>query len=342
MSTDLQIDVLRQCMEIDSIAYQVYASFARGETNSERRQLWEALGRDEADHIRYWKVLAQLHEQGVAREYFDEPVALRATLQSASRSLHEIMHSMHDGMTGQERLTIACLLELTFLHQPLLQALRFARTTDAAEDPLEAYNRHLQTFLDGVGRLGSSLDLRTSVEALRRLWTNTRLLIDRAITDPLTGLLNRRGLRDTSFPMANLAKRNEGTIAVGMADIDHFKSINDAHGHEMGDRVLVAVAAAIKRSVRASDLVARFGGEEFLVFLSDLDASRAASIGEKIRIEVERSRPEDIDVTVSVGVACATLGRSSDVDAALEALTKAADERLYRAKEAGRNRVVAS
>jgi diguanylate cyclase (GGDEF)-like protein len=340
MTADPQSAVLDYCIDLDSVAYQVYSEFARSETAPELRALWVGLGRDEAEHIGYWKTLIRLRQEGTVPDYFDDPIVLGRTLEEASRNMHELMGSIYDGMDGQKRLTVACLMELTFLHQPLLQVLRYAKTTGAGEDPLEAYNRHLQGFLAGVGRLGTSLDLRLSVEALRRMWAETRGLLDRAFTDPLTGLLNRRGLRDTATPLANLAKRNGGTIAVAMADIDKFKAINDAHGHEVGDRVLTGVAETIRRCVRASDLVARVGGEEFLVFLSEVEASRVPSIGEKIRAEVERSLPGGLAVTVSVGLASLALARSSDVGDALDSLTKAADERLYRAKSEGRNRVV--
>jgi diguanylate cyclase (GGDEF)-like protein len=256
--------------------------------------------------------------------------------------MHRLMGTITDDMGTQKRLTVACLMELAFLRQPLLQVLRYATTPGEAEEPLAAYERHLQTFLAGVGSFGTSLDLRVSVDALRRLWDETKGLLSRSHRDPLTGLLNRRGLHDTSLPLANLAKRNGSTIAVAMVDIDRFKSINDTRGHDAGDRVLASTAEVIRSSVRASDLVARVGGEEFVVYLSDLETSSLAGIGEKIRSEVERHPVDGIAVTVSVGLAATTFTREEDVAAVLEGLMKKADERMYRAKAEGRNRVVAS
>lgn len=339
MAADLQSSILAQCIDIDSVAFQVYAAFARTETSPELRDLWTSLGRDEAEHIAYWRLLIRDHEAGVVPDLFEDAANLTRTLEDASRKTHQLMGTITPDMDSQKKLTVACLMEITFLHQPLLQALRYVKGAAGQEEPLEAYDRHLRTFLAGVGTHVTALDLQLSVDALKRLWEDTKGLLSRTHTDSLTGLLNRRGLRDTALPLGNLAKRNGSTIAVAMVDVDRFKSVNDTHGHEAGDRVLVAVAGVIRRTVRGSDLVARVGGEEFLVFLSDVDESFLRETGEKIRADVER-HPVGIPVTVSVGMAAAVMTRESDVSAVLERLTAEADKRLYRAKAEGRNRVV--
>jgi diguanylate cyclase (GGDEF)-like protein len=340
VASDLQSSILNQCIDIDSVAFQVYASFVQTETSATVRELWASLGRDEAEHITYWRLLMRYHEEGIVPDLFEDAVNLNRTLEDSSRKMHLLMGTITPDMDSQKRLTVACLMELTFLHQPLLQALRYVKSEAGAEEPLDAYDRHLRTFLTGVGTHVTALDLQLSVDALKRLWDDTKGLLSRAFTDPLTGLLNRRGLRDTAVPLVNLAKRNGSTLAVAMVDIDKFKSINDTHGHDTGDRVLVWTAGVIRRTVRGSDLVARVGGEEFVVFLSDVDETCLPEIGEKIRSEVERHPVEGIPVTVSLGIAARAMARESDVSAVLESLMKEADERLYRAKAEGRNRVV--
>jgi diguanylate cyclase (GGDEF)-like protein len=346
MAADLQHKLLTLCIDMDTVAFQVYGSFAKASTEPELRKLWLQLGKDEADHIGYWGSLIRQHEEGAVPEPFADPAALIRSLEQAAGTMHAHMSSAGremdaQNMDSQKMLTTACLMELAFLQQPLLQALRYVRTDAAGEEPLVAYDRHLHAFLAGVGAHGTSPDLRLSVEALRRLWEETKSLIGRAFTDPLTGLLNRRGLYDTALPLANLAKRNGSTIGVAMADIDRFKSINDTRGHEAGDRVLASTAATIRSAVRTSDLVARVGGEEFVVFFSDVDASSLRDIGEKIRAGVEGHPVGGIAVTVSVGLACSAMARDNDAAAEIERLIGEADERMYRAKSEGRNRVVA-
>ncbi len=158
-----------------------------------------------------------------------------------------------------------------------------------------------------------------------------------AATDPLTGLSNRRNLiarAERTLAEARLAGR---PTALVIADIDHFKRINDRYGHDAGDQVLVSIGALLLRSSRAHDVVARWGGEEFLILLPDTSAETAQILAERVRSAVaERSlhqAGERIDATLSLGV--------SEVreDESLSSAIARADGALYRSKETGRNRV---
>lgn len=172
---------------------------------------------------------------------------------------------------------------------------------------------------------------------------NARLhqqLRSRAATDKLTGLLSRRALRELAPPMIELEQQRRRDMAVLMLDIDHFKSINDNHGHVRvaGDKILRWIATSLQSNLRHDALLARYGGEEFVVVLpvDDLPGARRAS--ERLRPAVEdidwaRSLGLDLHATVSVGVAL--MGPHERLDGALQR----ADEALYRAKREGRNQV---
>lgn len=158
-----------------------------------------------------------------------------------------------------------------------------------------------------------------------------------ATQDPLTRLLNRRGLEDALYISFAHASRHGLSTSAIMVDIDHFKKINDSFGHEAGDQVLRQVADTLQRMSRASDVVARTGGEEFLLVLPDTGLDAARHLAERIR-EAIGERPLAVDhqkipVTISLGVASV----AGDVD--LEALAQAADRAMYLAKRGGRNRV---
>jgi two-component system, cell cycle response regulator len=155
-------------------------------------------------------------------------------------------------------------------------------------------------------------------------------------TDPLTGLTNRRQLKEMLDAEMSKARRHGHPLSALMTDIDHFKSINDAYGHDTGDKVLVKVAQALRSTCRKEDIVARFGGEEFVVILPDSPAASAVECAERIRKAVEETVYPGIDrpVTASFG---ATLFLQTDTE---DSLIKRADAALYEAKETGRNRVV--
>ena len=154
-----------------------------------------------------------------------------------------------------------------------------------------------------------------------------------AQTDTLTGVGNRR------WAMSMLPARLPVGSAIAQLDLDHFKHINDRFGHAAGDRVLVATADALRHQLRDSDLLARMGGEEFLVYLPDASASAASAIAQRLCGAVQQIRlselGEDIPITVSIGLACVTSAGGTWAD-----WLTAADRALYDAKRAGRNRVV--
>ncbi len=164
-------------------------------------------------------------------------------------------------------------------------------------------------------------------------------LKDSTLRDPMTGLNNRRFLEEYVETLMAGAKRHKGHLVILMIDLDFFKMVNDAHGHDAGDAVLKELAKVLRQSVRSSDLVLRYGGEEFMVILQDTDAEKGVLVAENMRLAVEKLKIQIgglvLQKTVSIGV--------SDFPGDGETfwqVVKFADIALYRAKEEGRNRVV--
>jgi two-component system, sensor histidine kinase LadS len=174
-----------------------------------------------------------------------------------------------------------------------------------------------------------------------RLREQRRALSDaerRAQTDPLTGVLNRRSLLDRLEAAGTRARARGLAIALLFIDLDHFKQINDSHGHQAGDACLRAIIGPIHSELRQSDVIGRYGGEEFVVILSSADASAAYPIAERILERVADVCVEGfgapIRMTCSIGIAASdTLGVWG------EQLVAQADSAVYEAKRSGRNRV---
>ncbi len=169
----------------------------------------------------------------------------------------------------------------------------------------------------------------------RRILQHNSDLSELTVTDALTQTNNRLGLARRLDELVSRAARFRHPMSVLMMDLDHFKLINDRHGHPVGDQVLQRFVAVLGENVRASDIVGRWGGEEFMVLSPHLELKAALLLAEKLRLAVEQATfPDTIEVTVSVGVASLAAGESID------ALIERADRALYRAKAQGRNRVV--
>ncbi len=193
------------------------------------------------------------------------------------------------------------------------------------------------------GRTGDIREnLQDSTQEVVRLREQLEMAQGLALTDPLTGLLNRRGFERLAKKMQ---KDGAERCSALLFDIDHFKAINDRHGHLLGDRVLATVAQVIRDCVSDKGKVARMGGEEFAVVLPGVTASNAVDLAERIRTSVEKSdvRRQDCDrnepiggVTVSVGVAVRVDGEQ------FVALMERADRAMYKSKQDGRNRITVS
>lgn len=162
-----------------------------------------------------------------------------------------------------------------------------------------------------------------------------RVLERRAVSDPLTGVLNRRGFADAYAKQLPHMRRGERQMALLSIDLDRFKEINDKHGHAVGDKVLVNAAQLIGSALRDSDLLARFGGEEFIVLLPETGREQAVLVGERILAILRAPRADGLPAyTASIGVAC-ELNPTAEMDGVLGK----ADNALYRAKAAGRDRL---
>ncbi len=155
-----------------------------------------------------------------------------------------------------------------------------------------------------------------------------------AVLDPLTGLLNRKALLDRFDQVAQHAAAANGHVALIAGDLDEFKRINDEHGHECGDRVLVELADLLRDTLRAFDLICRLGGEEFVMVLPGATVDDACRVAEGVRAAVAAARPAGLELTISLGVAAA-----QGTGVQFETMRREADLELYRAKHEGRNRV---
>ena len=236
----------------------------------------------------------------------------------------------HEGLDVRIRSVIA----LPFSIDEARAGVFFLRRT--REEP--SLNRADVEFADTVIKAAVSAIQRALV--IEHTKADNARLEELARTDPLTGLVNRRVLVERLQTEVERARRYEGSVTVLMIDLDHFKRVNDQHGHLVGDEVLKQVGDLLVSAVRSVDLVSRYGGEEFVILLPETPSMGAATFAERIREKLEQfpfinAAGDRLSITASVGLAAFPGPRIETV----EDLLARADEALYRAKAAGRNRV---
>ena len=285
------------------------------ELNS-RLQAPEAIGQPDIE---------QLHQRHVSARESRSTEAMQEGLGELLRKLGEIAAASGEGAADYARALAASEQELGAIDDAagLQRVIRsLVDSTTAARSATEKVQAELAASRTEMAQLRSNLgDLQTE-----------------ALTDPLTGLHNRRGFERTLAELYGEGSNGLPSAALLLADIDHFKRVNDTYGHLVGDQVIRATAQVLKGAVKGRDVVARFGGEEFMVLLPETPGQGALALAEQIRaafgkLRIRRSGSDEViaQVTISIGVATPLAGES------IEQAIDRADKALYQAKNEGRN-----
>ncbi|MEO0328096.1 MAG: PleD family two-component system response regulator [Pseudomonadota bacterium] len=211
--------------------------------------------------------------------------------------------------------------------------------SQALEIGVNDYVMHPVDAQELMARMRTQLRRKRFNDFLRK---SVQQSIELAVRDPLTGLHNRRYMQNHFKSMFAKATKQNQLVSTILCDIDHFKSVNDNYGHDVGDEVIKEVANRIQKNIRNIDTACRFGGEEFVVIMPDTDMSFARTIAERIRQEVSehpvyaQNGSIKLNVTISVGVAC----KDSSLFDSPDKLLKRSDVAMYNAKRSGRNQVM--
>ena len=188
-----------------------------------------------------------------------------------------------------------------------------------------------------LARVKNQLDIQILIKDLEESKEELKLL---AATDPMTKLYNRRYFSEVSQNILEISKRDKDDISVIMLDIDKFKNINDTYGHQVGDEVIIELSNKLKELQRKSDVVCRYGGEEFIILLPNTSIDGAKMVAQNIRVDIESivvylEQNKELRFTVSLGVSQIDIINETNIEASL----KRADDAMYEAKQTGRNKV---
>jgi len=328
------------CLSMDEQAVEVYSGFAEGTQDRELAAFWSRMAVEEKSHVLNWRGVLEAVRAGKYPQIFDDPQKIAMELEARRQRVEDLSERTGGPMTLPEQFFLAYRLEFYVLHPALERLWRFyGILAGKAVSPEKGYELHIGNFVSAMRRFGiASPELELLGESTQYIWEQVRTLGRETDEDELTKVLNRRGLFNSIRALANFAHRNSFACGMMFIDLDEFKAINDRLGHQAGDRALYEVAQAIRASVRASDVVGRYGGDEFLVFLPQVEAGRLSELAEKVRQAVIAGSDRGLPVTVSIGAAGTVFEHEVEDD--LANLIRMADDMLLRAKADGRNRVL--
>ncbi len=282
------------------------------------------------DYLWDKKAFSSLQHYTDTRMFLDELRSIEKTLQKhAAKKLDANKSFLLPCSTKRKNYVIVFLVLKNIAHKPVGYIVKLERNDFFAQTKhFDATTLLLTMVSNFILVLLLFLFLKTERDA-------KEALILRSNYDPLTNLLNRRGF-ETSYKTAFTShKRKKAPFSLLFLDIDHFKKINDTYGHDIGDIVLKKLAQILKSNLRESDIIARWGGEEFVIVLNDTSAKAAKEVAQKLRKAIENFSEKPLPkFTISIGVTDGSFEKS------LDELVKEADTALYEAKKSGRNKVV--
>ncbi|MFL6619807.1 MAG: diguanylate cyclase [Povalibacter sp.] len=267
-------------------------------------------------------------------------LVLAEALSAAGRA-EEARAAWHDVLRLSRRNFDRVLADQLTVQRAELEKQRLQRENELLEQRSLQFERALkaESHARSMTKLVVLLVLSAAAAAVLWLRRVNRRIAAAAATDALTGVLNRRSALELGRVSMLNARREQRPLSILVLDVDHFKRVNDTHGHATGDDALRGVAKLLRQCLRRSDLLARWGGEEFLVLLPDADDSIALALAERLRAAIATieipTRQGVLNITTSIGLASL-----ESIDADLEATIARADRALYRAKREGRNRVI--
>jgi diguanylate cyclase (GGDEF)-like protein len=330
-------ELIELCIELDQTAIETYGHMATACADPKIRTLFEQMGTEETVHVEWWTELLDAWNAGLVPPVSDE-AQLLADLKELAADIRQIVPVDCSEMSVDEMLSLAAHLEFYMLDPAFAQLIDLVRPNRRV-DVREAYSRHIMRLVDAIEQQQDRTQLSNFLaQALSRALRDQTRLTRLATQDPLTGLYNRRGFYGYVRQWASWAARYGHPVSVLVIDVDRFKTINDTFGHPAGDEVLRTIAGALREAVRTSDLVGRYGGDEFAVLAPETGREELEQLMERV-LEAIRGTQTGLSgdharLSVSIGGSYAADG----VSVTPEQLLAAADMGLYEAKAAGRNR----
>ena len=328
------LKVIDLCAVLEERALGIYETLLGLAEDERLRDLWSTMVADEKEHRDYWLRLKELCADGGVPEVFDEPRRYVDELQALMLRFDHIADHVKTEYRTPAVFVHTLRLEFLLLHPSFVILFNCLPREEDGMLPSRSYEQHLGRLLNAMMDFEAlSPEMELLGEAIGQVYKKSEEGAARAVTDHLTGIHNKRGLYIAMKPLAYLARREREAAGVLIIEINGLKEINEAFGRKVGDRILRKVAEVVSLRLRASDVVGRFGGDDFLALLTRFDLRHFRLIGEEIATLAGEISVGEAKVAFSVGGACAVMG--DDVEETLESLIRGADRALDEARKEG-------
>jgi len=329
-------DIIEMCLNLDESAAELYLEFAKDAKKRKLATFWEEMSREESDHVEACAKLLNLAKLNMVPQVFENVFETRQELEEITVRNAKLIAAYRKKRNPAGAFLTAFNVEFHLVHPAFITLHRFyldvmGNGDDAPDIHYPAHLKKINAAAKTFGQDTPEIDLLA--RTIERLYRDNALLARQSRFDFLTGVRNRRGFFDTALTLANLARRNGYTVGLLLVDIDNLRRINRELGHEVGDRVLASVARQLSSLLRHSDVIGRYSGEAFVIFLSQVEPGVLPTLTEHLRQNVASVTHSDQAVTVSIGAVQGTIAK--DTLKSFDKLLRIAGIRLARAQKRG-------
>jgi len=330
------------------MAADIYSDLSSAASSSALKDFWKKMVDDGTSQLEYWEQLKVLAKNRELPNAFDNPAIVETELTGRYENIRSLKDRWKADQSVTNAFVIAYRLESYKLHPAIRTLFQYYRPMTDGTVPKESEvqeveidETNINTFVEALHKYGEvTPELELIGETLQRLWDQNKKLSRYSMLDDLTGLLNRRGFLLMARQIASLSKRSKMPMVAIALEIDNFKEINEIHGMQKGDDVIKGVGKRLQFLLRGSDLLGRFGSDEFMALLPETDMGGGIAVAEKIKETFKEFQPASIPVTVSIGVAEALI--KINIDQELRELLRFVESNLIIAKRNGENQIVHS
>lgn len=332
------LEILELCKSLDEKSYIIYNGFSTLFKNERSAPFWEEMATYKHEHIKSWDTLIELSKLNIIPQIYENPNEVKKNLLNIRERIEELLPKSVN-INDDRAFIIACRLEFYLIHPALESLMDYIKNIPFEGLAMLSYEKHIDDFFKGIESFSHySPELQLLSEVIKVLWQKNKHLAKQSSFDTLTGIFNRRGFVNAITPLTMSAMARRQKTGIMMLDVDNFKNINDLFGHSYGDKVLMFIGDIIRKSIRTFDVVARYGGDEFVVFISPCEEELIYDMADNIRQIINTTSEKGRKVTISIGVECRKVDDKPRIH--IDDSIKIADKYLYLAKNNGKNKVV--
>jgi diguanylate cyclase (GGDEF)-like protein len=332
MSENILLDIIHQCMLIDKLSVEFYNRLTAAGGSASLKRFWGKYAAQEETHEDYWTQLACYAEKRELPQVFADPDSVYEDLQRRAENIKGLTAEAQAEMTPAQAFSLAYRLETYKLHPAFRTLFRNYYLIAGNPVPDRIQESTILRLSEALKKYGvTSPEMNLVAEILQLLWEQNKQLAERATQDELTSLLNRRGFMVVGVQMAALARRKQIPLTLLMADINDFRRINEKFGSVKGDELIRVVASLLKRTLRNSDLIARFNADDFTALLPETSLEGGQKVAEKLQKALEKASPVGVELNITTIIVQGNVIGDPEIE--LQELVRQAEYKLFIEKQ---------